>query len=407
MSGQSSIEKGMEGTGCPLLSTPADTLPGNRCVDAPRVGGAGGRVSALPPPTPPVSDAAPPQAVSGAGDVSGLAGGRHSDLSSRKHPSDTPSTSSVENAAHASVSMRRDETTGSEYQIMWSAIKSLGAQITAVSQDSVSAREFASLIERMADRIFELEQRCDQLETQQNEHLETCRTLTEKCCQLENQLMEKAECSKEKSLLQSLLPQTANVGADVTEVVAVEDCSLSVYESAPCSDDNASDNSRVEDTSVASAQESITGGRRVQAQSRQPRSTRHMTPHGWRQGVLRRQCTPPCYRRPEQPHRGPWSGPMGMRPRSPHPLWMWTSCAAPPWARPPPWAVPPPWQTRPPWAVPPPWQTCPPWDLPFPWGLPPPWVTPPSPWWAPPLLPPPWGAPPLPPWGAAPPRSPW
>ena len=75
MSGQSSIEKGMEGTGCPLLSTPADTLPGNRRVDAPRVCGAGGRVPALPPPTPPVSDAAPPQAVSGAGDVSGLAGG--------------------------------------------------------------------------------------------------------------------------------------------------------------------------------------------------------------------------------------------------------------------------------------------------------------------------------------------
>ena len=112
MSGQSSIEKGMEGTGCPLLSTPADTLPGNRRVDAPRVGGAGGRVSALPPPTPPVSDAAPPQAVSGAGDVSGLAGGRHSDLSSRNRPSDTPSTSSVENTAHASMSMRHEEATG-------------------------------------------------------------------------------------------------------------------------------------------------------------------------------------------------------------------------------------------------------------------------------------------------------
>ena len=93
MSRQSSIEKGMEGTGCPLLSTPVDSLPGNR-VDAARVGGAGGRVSVLPPPIPPRMYT-PPRAVPGAGDVPGLVGGRHSDLNSSNHPSDTPSTSSV------------------------------------------------------------------------------------------------------------------------------------------------------------------------------------------------------------------------------------------------------------------------------------------------------------------------
>ena len=84
--------------------------------------------------------------------------------------------------------------------------------------------------------------------------------------------MERDNCSKEKTLLQSERPPTSIDGVGAMEAVAVGGCGQSVDAMVPCSDKSGSDGSGVGVTCVGSAQESFTGGRRAQSPSRQPHS---------------------------------------------------------------------------------------------------------------------------------------